>query len=102
ACQDALCVGHPCPAGSFCAAGACVMGSDRDGDGVPNATDRCPDTFDPAQADSDGDGDGDACDCAPMDAARHARAAEQCANGVDDDCDGLADCADDACAPSCT
>jgi len=40
--------------------------------------------------DSDGDGDPDASDCAPMDPAIHAGAAEIC-NGVDDDCDGDAD-----------
>ena len=37
-------------------------GNDRDGDGVPDNTDNCPDIANPDQADSDGDGDGDACD----------------------------------------
>jgi len=47
--------------------------SDRDGDGVPNEEDICPDVFDPirptgsgAQADADGDGIGDACDPCPF------------------------------------
>ena len=35
---------------------------DRDGDGVPDATDNCPDAANPIQADEDGDGVGDACD----------------------------------------
>jgi CSLREA domain-containing protein len=35
---------------------------DRDGDGVPDASDLCPDDFDPDQADADADGAGDACD----------------------------------------
>lgn len=35
---------------------------DRDGDGIPDATDNCPDTPNPDQADTDGDGIGDACD----------------------------------------
>jgi CSLREA domain-containing protein len=35
---------------------------DRDGDGVPDASDLCPDDFDPDQADTDADGAGDACD----------------------------------------
>lgn len=49
--------------------------TDSDGDGVPNATDKCPMVFDPArpldmgmQGDADGDGVGDACDVCPLDA----------------------------------
>ncbi len=48
---------------------------DNDGDGIPNASDKCPDVFDPirplddgVQADADGDGVGDACDPCPLDA----------------------------------
>jgi uncharacterized repeat protein (TIGR01451 family) len=36
---------------------------DRDGDGVPDAGDVCPDQPDPAQADVDGNGRGNACEC---------------------------------------
>jgi hypothetical protein len=36
--------------------------ADRDGDGVPDAVDLCPDVADPDQADRDRDGRGDACD----------------------------------------
>jgi hypothetical protein len=39
--------------------------ADRDGDGVPDVTDLCPDVADPGQADADGDGAGDACDPQP-------------------------------------
>ena len=35
---------------------------DADGDGVPSASDNCPDTPNADQADADGDGFGDACD----------------------------------------
>jgi hypothetical protein len=38
---------------------------DTDGDGIPDATDLCPDVFDPYQQDSDGDGTGDLCDDDP-------------------------------------
>jgi hypothetical protein len=36
--------------------------NDRDGDGVPDDEDNCPDVPNPDQADEDGDGLGDACD----------------------------------------
>ncbi len=35
---------------------------DRDGDGVPNDKDNCPDVMNPDQANADGDAQGDACD----------------------------------------
>ena len=35
---------------------------DRDSDGVPDATDNCPDNWNPAQSDADGDHIGDMCD----------------------------------------
>ncbi|MFT7621604.1 MAG: hypothetical protein ACI9WU_000768 [Myxococcota bacterium] len=69
----------------------------------PNAEDLCLDGIDqdctgqadegcepPPPLDTDMDGTPDAADCAPNDPAVHPGAAEQC-NGVDDDCDGLAD-----------
>ncbi len=52
--------------------------TDRDGDGVPDSADDCPDVFDPIrpmdgtkQSDVDGDGYGDACDAYPLDATKH-------------------------------
>ena len=51
--------------------------TDRDGDGIADASDDCPDVFNPTrpldgatQADTDMDGAGDACDAAPLDAAK--------------------------------
>jgi MYXO-CTERM domain-containing protein len=41
---------------------ACVTMDDRDGDGIPDDTDNCPDAPNPGQLDSDGDGMGNLCD----------------------------------------
>lgn len=50
-----------------------ITATDKDGDGVPDATDNCPDVFNPIrlvdgakQADADGDKIGDACDPCPL------------------------------------
>jgi imidazolonepropionase-like amidohydrolase len=51
-----------------------ITATDGDGDGIPDATDLCPEIFDPirpmdggAQGDADGDDIGDACDPCPLD-----------------------------------
>ncbi|MCK6533632.1 MAG: amidohydrolase family protein, partial [Polyangiaceae bacterium] len=63
--------------------------TDKDGDGVADATDVCPNVFDPArpldagkQADADGDKKGDACDPCPSDPS------DKCAAPDPDDLDG--------------
>src|SRR4029079_7423480 len=52
-----------------------IASGDQDGDGIADATDKCPSGFDPIrpldqgkQADADNDGKGDSCDPCPMDA----------------------------------
>ncbi|MDF1565685.1 MAG: DUF4215 domain-containing protein [Deltaproteobacteria bacterium] len=52
-----------------------LTAADPDGDGIPDASDNCPNAFNPvrpvdngAQRDHDGDGLGDACDPCPLDA----------------------------------
>lgn len=40
--------------------------ADRDGDGIADANDNCPDAANPDQADADADGAGDACDPPPV------------------------------------
>ncbi len=58
---------------------------DRDGDGVPNSVDNCPDTYNPLQTDTDGDGVGDVCDNCP--AVANADQLDIDGDGVGDLCD---------------
>ena len=48
-------------------------------------------TIDCLDPDDDNDGDPDATDCAPLDPARGHKANEVCFDGIDQDCNGLAD-----------
>lgn len=64
--------------------GSNVMPGDRDGDGVPDTSDNCPDVKNADQANDDGDARGNACDSCPFIAD----------NGTDTDGDGLADLCD--------
>jgi len=58
---------------------------DRDGDGILDAADKCPDVFDPLQRDHDNDGFGDACDgCPPFASATND---DTDGDGVGDSCD---------------
>jgi len=51
-----------------CVNGQCVhTPKDSDGDGVPDARDNCPGSYNPDQSDMDGDGIGDKCDRCPED-----------------------------------
>ena len=65
-------------------------GTDKDGDGIADATDNCPTVFNPIrpmdngkQADTDGDGIGDACDKCPNDAGETCTAPSS--DDIDDD-----------------
>lgn len=67
---------------------------DKDGDGVADASDNCPDMFNPIrpideskQRDFDGDNIGDECDACPFDADNNACTYNWSANDVD--CDGI-------------
>lgn len=53
----------PCGPRQVCVSSACL--ADRDGDGVADVFDNCPDDANPDQLDSDGDRIGDACDTMP-------------------------------------
>jgi hypothetical protein len=88
-----------------------VCDADRDGDGLPNVSDNCPNDANANQADNEGDGLGDVCD-ADDDNDGHADGADNCplvanatqldtnGNGVgdacepDDDGDGVANASD--------
>jgi cytosine/adenosine deaminase-related metal-dependent hydrolase len=73
--------------------GTPVPGVDDDGDGIPNAQDKCPKVFDPPydlateQDDADGDGIGDACDDTPCGASGDACVGDADGDGVKDDAD---------------
>ena len=59
--------------------------TDRDGDGVPDDDDNCPDTPNPGQEDADGDGLGDVCDNCP--GAANPDQADLDGDGLGDVCD---------------
>ncbi|MCC6333664.1 MAG: putative metal-binding motif-containing protein [Myxococcales bacterium] len=89
---------HPCPNGQSCRQL-----------GIACFTCPCVDSVCEGQTCVDDDGDGYVAgagcsgkpggDCAPNDATVHPAAGERCANGKDDDCDGLVDAADPQCGP---
>jgi thrombospondin type 3 repeat protein/subtilase family protein len=56
-----------------------------DGDNVPQATDKCPTIYDPAQPDADGDGKGDLCDNCPN--LANPGQEDTDADGIGDACD---------------
>ncbi len=58
---------------------------DRDLDGVPDASDNCPDDANPSQWDADGDGFGDACDDCPL--VANEQHLDSDGDGVGDACD---------------
>ncbi|HVO26415.1 MAG TPA: NosD domain-containing protein [Candidatus Margulisiibacteriota bacterium] len=60
--EIAVADGTSCNQCSLCQSGICVAPNDRDADGVDDACDNCPDTFNPGQSDIDHNGIGDVCD----------------------------------------
>ncbi len=74
--------------------------NDSDGDGIVDISDNCIEAYNPGQEDGDGDGFGTVCDCNDANASVNPGAYENCSNGIDDDCNGLTDAEDPACASS--
>ena len=69
--------------------------SDRDGDGILDGDDNCPDTPNPGQEDADADGVGDACD----NCVNTANPGQEDNNGINDG-DGIGDACENA-TPTC-
>ena len=67
----------------------CYEVGDFDGDGIPEGTDNCRDTYNPEQEDSDGDDFGDACDNCP--AVHNPDQSDADADGLGDACDTCTD-----------
>jgi len=75
---------------------------DKDCDGVIDVIDNCPDDHNPFQIDDDADYVGQVCDCDDLDFMVSPKWIEHytwglCADGKDNDCDGLTDMEDDGC-----
>jgi hypothetical protein len=70
---------------------------DRDGDGVSDLLDNCPDVLNFFQQDADKDGHGDSCDCLPGDPSGFPGQTEFC-DGLDNDCDASTD---EGCVAAC-
>ncbi len=97
--QPIIAAGCPCPGDANCDTfvdfnditsvlanwGSNCAPPDADGDGVPDAQDNCPTTFNPTQADADSDGVGDHCDNCPV----HSNPTQQDSDGdgFGDECD---------------
>jgi len=87
-CDAGICVGGtaPCAADQACDESNDACGLDRDGDGVLDDLDNCPDDPNDAQADTDADGVGDVCDNCPADA--NPDQLDSDGDGVGDECQG--------------
>ncbi len=72
-----------------------VVFFDKDGDGVGDSNDNCPDVQNPSQDNSDGDAFGDACDLCPLDNSKVAPLNCGCGlSEADSDGDSTPDCLD--------
>ena len=59
--------------------------TNADGDGIPDASDKCPAIYDPGQQDADGDGRGDLCDNCPT--VANSDQSDSDSDGVGDACE---------------
>ena len=79
-----------CPGFMVCDEGDLLCRGDRDGDGIPDVDDLCPDRADPQQEDRDEDGRGDECSSSGYD-----REDTYC--GSEDDCPLGMECEEGLC-----
>ncbi|MEK6643079.1 MAG: thrombospondin type 3 repeat-containing protein [Planctomycetota bacterium] len=85
----------PAPRNSASAANPCGLPADSDCDGIPDASDNCPNDANPLQENADMDSAGDACDGCPNDANKTAPGLCGCGTpDTDTDGDGTPDCLD--------
>lgn len=71
--------------------GTITYSPDFDGDLIEDENDLCPGFTSLINTDNDGDDWGDPCDCDDADPNINPGASEVCNNGIDEDCDGVAD-----------
>ncbi|MBS3131943.1 hypothetical protein J4212_05920 [Candidatus Woesearchaeota archaeon] len=105
ACEDygtdkASCSSDSCSVGNCKWDGANCC-TDADLDGICDSADNCPLVSNSDQKNTDNDAKGDLCEACPQEQALlepQGISEEMCSDGIDNDCDGIKDCADADCA----
>src|SRR5262249_40915907 len=80
-----LCDDYVAPGQGQAATCSNMLASDRDGDGLGDSCDNCPDNYNPGQEDQDNDGIGDVCDNCPNTPNKDQKDTD--GDGIGDSCD---------------